>query len=69
MPSTEAANDRNETSRQGTLIGNILMQTIEPESWVSLGGEGEVKVDAGTVTVLQSEPLHWQIRQLIADLK
>lgn len=68
MPNTAATHDQAITSRQETSIGNLLTQTIDPDSWVSRGGEGEVKVDSGNVTVLQTGPLHWQIRQLIADL-
>ncbi len=50
------------------LIGAIFA-TVEPDSWTTNGGGGELRAFGTALVVWQTEPVHQKIRQLLTTLR
>ena len=60
-------------AEDGSLEYDVLADTIttviEPDSWRSAGGTGDIKTIAGTLVVTQTERTHEKIEQLLGILR
>lgn len=60
-------------AENGSLEYDVLTKTIttviEPDSWRSAGGTGDIKTIAGTLVVTQTERTHEKIEQLLGILR
>ncbi|QDT32113.1 RNA polymerase sigma factor [Thalassoglobus polymorphus] len=49
-------------------LADVLLHTIEPESWSEMGGNGDISFLNGSLVVMQSQKVHGQIEILLNQL-
>lgn len=49
-------------------LADVIMATVDPDSWDEAGGDAEIEIRTNAIVVLQSADNHEQIRRLLANL-
>ncbi len=49
-------------------LADVLLHTIDPESWSEMGGKGDISFLNGSLVVIQNQKVHGQIEKLLNQL-